>query len=88
MTYNEEGLPNWVGHLITKYSSEPRFDPSRGEDQDPRYKESPLLVHDYATGGRTVEGVKYQVDTMFLPSMGQNISETSWNASNSLFGLS
>ncbi|KIM43543.1 carbohydrate esterase family 16 protein [Hebeloma cylindrosporum] len=77
-TYNEKGLPNWVGHVITKYAPEPRFNPYLKEmEQDVRYLESPLLVYDYAEGGSTMEDVKEQIQDLFLPNIGK--TEGNWD---------
>ncbi|TFK29984.1 hypothetical protein FA15DRAFT_699550 [Coprinopsis marcescibilis] len=83
-TWNEEGLPNWVGHMITKYSPGPRFNPSRVE-QDEAYRADPLLIYDYACGGDRVDGVKRQIQRLFLPIVGTKPNWAPWNESNSLF---
>ncbi|PPQ90160.1 hypothetical protein CVT25_012471 [Psilocybe cyanescens] len=86
MTFNEEGLPNWVGHLISKYCPPPRFNPSlKPQEQDKQYMQSPILVYDYAIGGQTVDGVRFQIENYFLPHLGTNPPEATWNASNSIF---
>ena len=69
-TYNEPGLPNWVGHMITTYAPEPRFVPFlKGTEQDGRCLESPLLVYSYAEGGSTMENVREQIQYSFLPTV-------------------
>ncbi|KAF8908130.1 SGNH hydrolase-type esterase domain-containing protein [Gymnopilus junonius] len=83
LTFAEVDQPNWVGHLITKYSPPPRFDPSVKEDElDPVYLDSPLLVYDYAVGGVTVAGVRNQVEKSFLSL---KPTSTIWNAEDTLF---
>ena len=47
--------PNWVGHLITKYS-EPSDEANRKD------RGSSIIVFDYALGGQTVSGVKNQIE--------------------------
>ncbi|KDR70197.1 hypothetical protein GALMADRAFT_103353 [Galerina marginata CBS 339.88] len=85
MTFNPPD-PNWVGHLITKYCPEPRFDLSAGDDnQDPAYVESALLVYDFAIGGHTVDGVRLQVSNYFLPKLGTKPPWAPWNAEDTLF---
>jgi hypothetical protein len=77
-TYNEPGLPNWVGHLITKYAPEPRFVPSLKEtEQDVRCLESSLLVYDYAQGGSKTENVLEQIRYSFLPTVAK--TEGNWD---------
>lgn len=63
-TWNEPDLPNWVGFLITKYCHPPRFI-SDAPEQDGDYENSPLLVYNYAVGGDTVSGVRFQVQNRF-----------------------
>jgi len=76
-TFNEPGLPNWVGHLITKYAPEPRFVPSLNEmEQDARCLESSLLVYDYAEGGSRMENVREQIRYSFLPTVAK--TEGNW----------
>ena len=77
-TYNEPGLPNWVGHLITKYAPEPRFIPSLTEtEHDIRSLESSLLVYDYAEGGSRMENVREQIRYSFLPTIAK--TEENWD---------
>ena len=82
-TYNEPDLPNWVGYLITKYCPPPRFDPSK-EEQDSHYKESPLLVYDYAEGGATIANVCSQIKSFksFSPLLVSNRAEGGATISN------
>lgn len=72
-------LPNWVGHLITKYCPSPRY--SLGDVQDEGYLKSPMLVYNYAQSGDRVQGAARQVDR-FLSSPGK---QTVWAQNNSLF---
>ncbi|KAF8163361.1 hypothetical protein B0H34DRAFT_795080 [Crassisporium funariophilum] len=83
-TYNEDELPNWVGHLISKYTPGPRFDPTKSA-QDDEYLKSPLLVHDYASGGDTVAGVRRQIQHSFLPGVGTRPAWAPWTTTDSLF---
>ena len=88
LTFNEPDEPNWVGHLITKYSPPPRFDPSLKEhEHDPAYLESPLLVYDFAVGGATVAGVRDQVEKYFLKGLALRpaMAGVPWNAEDTLF---
>ena len=85
VTYNEPGQPNWVGHLITKYFPGPRLNP--GGEQDGAHKSSPLLVYNYARGGDHVMGVKRQIQTLFLPTVGQKPPWGTWSENDSLFGM-
>jgi hypothetical protein len=70
-------LPNWVGHLITKYSPAPRYSPS-AEEQDEEYVKSPMLVYNHAKAGDTVYGVVRQVRKFLSSAPG-------WALDNSLF---
>jgi len=83
-TWNEPDLPNWVGHLITKYFPRSRFTPGDVE-QDAVYMKRPLLVYDYAKGGDTVTGVRHQIQSKFLPNVGQKPDWASWSSDKSLF---
>lgn len=83
-TWNEPGLPNWVGYLITEYCPEPRYKPG-GEGQVEAYVEAPLLVYNYAQGGDTVAGVCRQVDHWFLPNAGKRPEWARWTPETSLF---
>jgi hypothetical protein len=76
--WNEDDTPNWVGHLISKYWPEPRYNP-KGEQTD-EFRASPLLVYDFAVGGDTVHRVAAQVTHQFLRY------QTEWTSDNSLFG--
>jgi len=85
-TWNEIDKPNWVGHLITKYTPGSRFKPGQPlSKQDPQWAKSPLLVHDFARGGDTVDGVRRQVERSFLPDLGKKPKWAPWTATNSLF---
>lgn len=70
-------LPNWVGHLITKYCPEPRYSPD-DKVQEEGYVRSPLLVYNHAKSGDRVPGVVRQVGK-FLSE------EPDWAPGNSLF---
>lgn len=72
-TYAEPGEPNWVGYLTRDHS------PSGDFESDP------LLVYDYGLGGQTVNGVKYQVEYMFLSDMGMEPKWVHWTAEDTLF---
>ncbi|PPQ87976.1 hypothetical protein CVT25_001055 [Psilocybe cyanescens] len=85
LTYNESGLPNWVGHLITKYCPEPRYNPENRDKQTEAWNNSPLLVHDYAKGGQTVAGVQSQIANLFLPTLGKKPKWAPWTAQETLF---
>ncbi|KAJ8699792.1 hypothetical protein PTI98_002879 [Pleurotus ostreatus] len=60
-TWNEPDLPNWVGHLLTKYAPGPKYNPT-ADQQDEAYLAAPLLAYDYAIGGATYSGVRHQVE--------------------------
>ncbi|KAJ3506657.1 hypothetical protein NLJ89_g6751 [Agrocybe chaxingu] len=84
-TYAEPDLPNWVGHLITKYCPSPRYCPDLpDEEQDEEYVESPLLIYDYAVGGNTVSGIAFQIDNVFLPSL-KETPVPQWCGTDTLF---
>jgi len=79
--------PNWIGHLITKYTPGPRFKSGKPlRKQDPQWAKSPLLVHNFARGGDTVDGVKRQIEISFLPDLGKKPEWAPWTATDSLFG--
>ncbi|KAF8910985.1 hypothetical protein CPB84DRAFT_1672002 [Gymnopilus junonius] len=82
-TFNEDGLPNWVGHLISKHCPEPRFNPN-GE-QGEEWIKSPLLVHDYAKGGDIVQGIQRQFERLFLPDLSKRPDWAPWTESQTLF---
>ncbi|KAF8077883.1 hypothetical protein FPV67DRAFT_1463311 [Lyophyllum atratum] len=86
-TWNEPNLCNWVGHLITKYFPRARFNPD-GAKQDAAYLERPLLVYNYAKGGDTIPGVRRQIQSQFLPNVGQKPNWASWSGDTSLFSRS
>ena len=73
-----DGGPNWVGHLITKYS-----EPLREDDQNDRDPRPSIVVFDYAVGGKTVSGVKHQIEQQFIPHIGK---KPDWTAEDTLFG--
>ncbi|EAU88508.1 hypothetical protein CC1G_04214 [Coprinopsis cinerea okayama7 len=83
-TFNEEDLPNWVGHLITKYCPAPRYDPST-DDQEDGFADDPLLVYNYARGGDQVSGVARQIRRLFLPIVGTKPEWAPWSENDSLF---
>ncbi|KAL1741299.1 hypothetical protein HDZ31DRAFT_45745 [Schizophyllum fasciatum] len=73
--------PNWVGHFLVTYAPEPRFrdlefdpnapeKPGRAQAQDPAYERDPVLVYDYARGGKMVADVVSQIVDQFLPLLG------------------
>jgi len=68
-TSAEADEPNWVGHLITNYS------PS--EDQ--------LLVYDYAVGGARVQGVRNQIQVMFMMKIAEKPYWAPWTGADTLF---
>ena len=74
-------LPNWVGHLITKYCPAPRYSPCR-EVQDEEYIRSPILVYNHAKAGDRVPGVERQVNK-FCSNDEQELE--AWAPDNSLF---
>ncbi|KAJ8078863.1 hypothetical protein PM082_013147 [Marasmius tenuissimus] len=71
--WNEPGTPNWVGYFITKYGSEPLYNPEVIQ-QSSEYMERPYLIYDYAKGGDTVtlsssggeSGLAFAVEQRFL----------------------
>jgi len=77
---------NWVGYLIKKYGPEPRFEP--GATPSATYQERPFLVHDYARGGDTVDGIRRQVEKEYLPGVGQKPEWAPWIPEETLFGKS
>ncbi|KIY72193.1 carbohydrate esterase family 16 protein [Cylindrobasidium torrendii FP15055 ss-10] len=78
--WNEPGMPNWVGHLLTQYRDGPLFQPEGTNDA---WNEDPLLVYDYALGGNTLDGVQRQVN-VFLRDMASEMAAT-WKAEETLF---
>ncbi|KAG5728039.1 Thermolabile hemolysin [Termitomyces sp. T112] len=84
LTWNEEGLANWVGHLLTKYVPRPSFIAGKDATQDPEYLKNPLLVYNYAIGGDNITGVQRQINRFFL-SVGQKPAWAPWTPCNSLF---
>ncbi|KAJ3758442.1 hypothetical protein EV360DRAFT_43921 [Lentinula raphanica] len=84
--WNEPGTPNWVGHLITKYTPEPRYKPDTDE-QDEGYQNNPILVYDYAVGGSTIDGVKQQIGLFFLAQngVGNKPDWAPWTSEETLF---
>ncbi|EEB92908.1 hypothetical protein MPER_08510, partial [Moniliophthora perniciosa FA553] len=84
--WNEARTSNWVGHLITQYAPEPRYNPNRAAVQD-AYREKPLLVYDYAVGGDTMSGVQFQIDSCFLAGDFKRLErDNSWDPDHALFG--
>jgi len=77
---------NWVGYLIKEYGPEPRFQP--GATPSVAYEERPYLVHDYARGGDTVDGIRRQVEQEYLPGVGQKPEWAPWTPEETLFGES
>lgn len=94
--WTEIHLPNWVGHLITKYRPGPKYSPPKtdADDEDDNassedeqeWVDNPLLVHDYARGGDVIDGVKRQIERCFLPKLGAR-TEIQWTAEETLFGV-
>ncbi|KAJ3562000.1 hypothetical protein NP233_g9845 [Leucocoprinus birnbaumii] len=82
--WTENGKPNWIGHLITKYCPHPRYDPDE-EEQREDYRNHPLLVYNYARGGDRVTGVATQIRRLFLPKVGQKPTWAPWDANSTLF---
>ncbi|KAF9484721.1 hypothetical protein BDN70DRAFT_872259 [Pholiota conissans] len=89
--WNEPDLPNWVGHLITKFRPGPLYTPPKPHtagklrDQSDEWKANPLLVYNYAKGGDTLDGVSRQVQNLFLPGLGKKPAGTPWTAEETLF---
>lgn len=90
--WNEDDLPNWIGHLITNYRPGPRYappdqphQPGSADDQSAEWIDHPLLVNDYAKGGDTVMGVARQIQSVYLPGLGTNPAEARWTANDTLF---
>lgn len=79
-TWNEPDLPNWVGHLLTKYAPGPKYDPT-ADQQDEAYLAAPLLAYDYAIGGATHLGVRHQVERFLRSDFSKKI-----DPKDSLFG--
>jgi hypothetical protein len=52
------------------------------------YNKSTILVHDFAVGGDTVQGVEAQVRDRFLPYAGQKPDWATWKEGDSLFRTS
>ncbi|KAJ6551716.1 hypothetical protein B0H19DRAFT_1211301 [Mycena capillaripes] len=69
-TYAEVGEPNWVGHLITNYTSGSR---------------DRLLVYNYAKGGSRVHNVKNQIEVMFKRHIELKPDWAAWTAEDTLF---
>lgn len=88
------GLPNWVGHLITKYRPGPKYSPKerRSSDGDAssedeqKWSDNPVLVHNYARGGDTIDGVKRQIQRCFLPQLRAR-TDIQLTAEKTLFGM-
>ena len=73
--------PNWVGHLISKYSPGDKYSPGGSS-------ESSILVYDYAVGGEGVAGVLRQVQSQFVPHVGKRPDWAAWSPRDTLFGAS
>lgn len=71
--------PNWVGHLISKYSPGKNYEPSGSS-------ESSILVYDYAVGGQDVAGLLRQIKSEFMPHVGKRPDWAAWSPSDTLFG--
>ncbi|KAH8834004.1 SGNH hydrolase-type esterase domain-containing protein [Flagelloscypha sp. PMI_526] len=89
VTWNEAGLPNWVGHFLTRVCPTPRFPwPESSADYDQKFafwKTDPILVYNYAVGGHTTVGVRNRVERAFLSDVGKKPEWVEWTADNSLF---
>ncbi|KAF9246887.1 hypothetical protein BU15DRAFT_57848 [Melanogaster broomeanus] len=80
--------PNWVGHLLTKYLSGTNYvegTKQRGLDLIPSREDhgaidSSLVVFDFAEGGDTIAGVRYQILKRFLPHVGVKPDWATWAA--------
>ena len=83
-THLGEALPNWVGHLISKYCPEPRFNPDGAQKE--AWLQSPLLVYDYARRGDTVDGIQRQISSVFLPEAKSKLDQHIWRENEALFG--
>ncbi|KAI0033342.1 SGNH hydrolase-type esterase domain-containing protein [Vararia minispora EC-137] len=66
---NEPGRPNWIGHLIRSFG----------------HGQANMLVYDYAIRGDTIQGVRGQIASSFVPVIGKKPSWAPWRASDSLF---
>lgn len=71
--------PNWVGHLVSKYSPGNKYEPNGTS-------ESSILVYDYAVGGERVAGVLRQVRHQFVPHVGKRPDWAPWTPGDTLFG--
>jgi hypothetical protein len=78
-----DGGPNWVGHLITKYSEAAHLREGDRNDRDISKPPQAITVFDYAVGGETVSGVKHQIEQQFIPHIGKM---PGWAAEDTLFG--
>lgn len=94
-TYNEDDKPNWVGHLITKYCPQPRYVPKGYKEDaskdkpalpspDISFKQNPILVYNYATGGHTVLALKDQIERQFLLGFGKQQKDEPGSAKKTL----
>ena len=71
--------PNWVGHIISKYSPGNKYSPGGTS-------ESSILVYDYAVGGERVAGVSRQIQHQFVPHVGKRPEWAAWSPRDTLFG--
>ncbi|KIJ69301.1 carbohydrate esterase family 16 protein [Hydnomerulius pinastri MD-312] len=88
--------PNWVGHLITKYSPGTNYVPSTkrggfsalipgGKGSGSRGSDSSLIVFDFAKSGERVPNVESQISGQFVSQIGSKPSWAAWTAESSLF---
>ncbi|KIJ59860.1 carbohydrate esterase family 16 protein [Hydnomerulius pinastri MD-312] len=88
--------PNWVGHLITKYSPGANYvqgTKRRGfsalipgvKASESRGSDSPLIVFDFAKSGARVPDVESQISNQFISQIGSKPSWAAWTAESSLF---
>ena len=52
-----------------------------------KYKQSPLIVFDYAKGGETTHDLRYHLEREFLPQLGDKPEFAPWGERDSLFGM-
>jgi hypothetical protein len=89
-----EEQPNWVGHLITKYSPGTNYRKGTKPEganllanlvpsKDHAPSDSSLVVFDFAKGGATITDVKSQISKQFVLVKPERAT---WAAEDSLFG--
>ncbi|KAF9224339.1 hypothetical protein BS17DRAFT_779653 [Gyrodon lividus] len=85
--------PNWVGHLITKYSPGSNYveGPKQSglensfTNEDHAASDSSLIIFDFAKGGDTITGVRSQILRQFLLHVGVKPDWVTWANEDSLF---